>query len=177
MRSNFPPSHIHRIRCRHGIVLFPPTDRLGRERARMGLYVSAVPREFFLRAGLTAGRALGALRCDASLLARVAVTLVFFFLSLRFERSATSAPAAPQSYTEVFATRPFASNFTPSLESNALLRLTGEVVSPQDPANPPRVKSDAITRCHGISEQSNGFFLMADPIARAHVPTCFATSP
>ena len=147
-----------------------------RARVRMRLYVSVTPRGF-LCVGPTAGRARGAIRCDARLLPRITLTLIFFFLFLRFELSAPSAAAAPHSYTEVFATRPFASNFTPSSDSNALLRLTGEVISPQEPANPPRVKSDAITRCHGISAQSNGFFLMADPIARAHVPTCFATAP
>ena len=74
-------------------------------------------------------------------------------------------------------TRPSASKTTPSLSSSARLRWTAGAAAPHSPLNPPRRRSDAITRCQGTLVSAGQFLRITAPTDRAQPPATLATAP
>ena len=78
----------------------------------------------------------------------------------------------------VFPPPPSSSNTTPSSSSMRFFRRTSGFSSPHAWQNPPTDLSDATTLCQGTaSEGPWGFRPMADPTARADVPSSMAMEP
>ncbi len=107
----------------------------------------------------------------------LALTLLPVLVRCLFAPSAPQPVSRANSCSAAVAARPFASNTTPSASSIRFFLCTLADSAPVAPAKPPRVRSDARTRCHGISAHGYGFLLIAPPTARAQVPSCFATAP
>ena len=81
-----------------------------------------------------------------------------------------------------FATRPSASNFTPSEVSSSRFCSTVGADSPQLPLKPPSQRVEATTRCHGTGSAQpvsglSGLFRMAPPTALAQDDRAVATLP
>ena len=79
--------------------------------------------------------------------------------------------------TQAADTRPSASKTTPSLSSSARFRWTAGAAAPHSPLNPPRRRSDAITRCQGTLVSAGQFLRITAPTDRAQPPATLATAP
>ena len=79
--------------------------------------------------------------------------------------------------TQAADTRPSASKTTPSLSSSARFRCTAGAAAPHSPLNPPRRRSDAITRCQGTLVSAGQFLRITAPTDRAQPPATLATAP
>ena len=73
-------------------------------------------------------------------------------------------------------TRPSASKTTPSDSSSARFRWTAGAAAPHSPLNPPRRRSEAMTRCQGM-RPGEGNLRIAAPTDRAQPPATSATAP